>query len=97
MSIKIQNTPRKIVPEQVTFSKNSPVYIPLFFSDKTIKVQSVWELELENGERDAGKVKRNRIQFNCLPVGCHKLTVISGIPLLGQGTKICECLLYINE
>ncbi|MFA9487796.1 MULTISPECIES: hypothetical protein [unclassified Mannheimia] len=97
MSIKAKKEPHKILPEQATFSKSSPVYIPLFFANKKARVQTVWELELENGERDSGKVKRNRIQFNRLPVGCHKLTVIAGTPLLGQGTKIFECSLHIID
>lgn len=95
MLLRTEKAPRKRLPEKATFSENSPVYIPLFFADKTAKVQSVWELELENGERNSGKVKRNRIQFNRLPVGCHKLTVITGTPLLGNGTMIFECLLHI--
>ncbi|MDD0824851.1 hypothetical protein PTQ27_10315 [Mannheimia sp. AT1] len=86
----------KVIPEQISFSSSLPVYIPLFFADKTKKIQSVWELELENGERDAGPVKRNRIQFSRLPVGSHKLTVIIGKPLLGNGTKIYQCLLNIE-
>ncbi len=88
---------RKAVPEQVDFKYNSPVYIPIFLANKTAKVQAVWELELENGERDAGPVKRNRIQFTRLPVGCHKLTVIIGKPILGKGTDIYKCVLNINE
>ncbi|MEG9499213.1 hypothetical protein [Mannheimia indoligenes] len=97
MSIKTKKEPRKILPEQVAFSKNSPVYIPLFLADKTARVQAVWELELENGKRDSGKVKRNRIQFHRLPLGYHKLTVICGTPLLGQGTKIFDCSLHIID
>lgn len=87
---------RKVIPEQVSFSSSLPVYIPLFFADKTKKIQSVWELKLENGERDAGSVKRNRIQFTRLPIGSHKLTVIVGKPLLGNGTKVYQCILNIK-
>lgn len=87
----------KLIPEQMTFVQNMPVYIPLFLADKNAKVQAVWELELENGNRDAGPVKRNRIQFCGLPVGKHKLTVISGKPLLNQGTHIFQCLLHIHN
>lgn len=94
---KKNKAPYSMIPEQATFSKDLPVYIPLFLADKTTRVQVVWELELENGERDSGKVKRNRIQFKRLPVGCHKLTVISGTPFLGQGTKIVECSLHIID
>ncbi|HGO5854395.1 TPA: hypothetical protein ACK3JH_001276 [Mannheimia haemolytica] len=91
-----KKNPRKIIPEQATFDQNVPVYIPLFLADKNAKVQAVWELKLENGDRDTGPVKRNRIQFHGLPVGQHKLTVISGKPLLGQGTIISHCELFIQ-
>lgn len=79
-----RKTSRKIIPEQVNFDINLPIYIPLFLSDKTAKIQAVWELEQENGERDAGAVKRNRIQFRYLPEGVHKLTLIVGTPLLSK-------------
>ncbi|MEG9488266.1 hypothetical protein [Mannheimia indoligenes] len=99
MSIKTKKnkTSYSVLPEQVIFSKNSPVYIRLFWADKKAKIQSVWELEFENGDRDSGRVKRNRIQFHRLPLGCHKLTVICGTPLLGQGTKIVDCSLHIID
>lgn len=89
-------TSRKVIPEQVSFVKGVPVYIPLFFAEKTKKVQAVWELELENGERDSGIVKRKRIQFKSLPVGSHILTLILGQPFLGsKDTKIYQCNLNI--
>lgn len=91
-----QKNSRQVIPAQVSFSKGTPIYIPLFFADKTKKVQAVWELAFENGERDAGPVKRNRIQFERLPVGCHKLTLIVGQPLLGKGTKIYQCELNVK-
>lgn len=96
-SNKLPNTSRKIIPEQVYFTPNSPIYIPLFLADKTAKVQAVWELALENGERDAGSVKRNRIQFRSLPEGDHKLTLIVGKPLLSKGNTIYECTISINK
>lgn len=86
---------RKVIPEQLFFPVNAHIYIPLFLADTTIKIQAVWELELENGARDAGQVKRNRIQFNRLPIGCHKLTLILGQPLLGKGTEVYQSTLNI--
>lgn len=92
-----KNTSRKIIPEQVTFSHNSPIYIPLFLADKTAKVQSVWELELENGERDSGKVKRNCVQLARLPLGRHTLTLIVGQPILVKGTKVYQSIINIID
>ncbi|EXI63081.1 hypothetical protein MHD_02790 [Mannheimia granulomatis] len=88
---------RRVIPEQLYFCQSSPVYIPLFFADKTQKVQAVWELETENGERNSGTVKRNRIQFTNLPMGQHKLTLIVGKPLLGKGVNIYHSVLNISE
>lgn len=88
-----RKTSRKIIPEQVNFDIN----LPLFLSDKTAKIQAVWELEQENGERDAGAVKRNRIQFRYLPEGVHKLTLIVGTPLLSKGSKVYQCLIKVNK
>lgn len=87
---------RKIIPTQVNFMLGNPIYIPLFSADKTAKIRAVWELELENGERDSGTVKRNRIAFRELPEGNHTLTLIVGKPLLSQGTTIYKCTISIK-
>lgn len=87
---------RRIIPDNVFFSHNIPVYIPLFFSDKKKKVQAVWELELSNGERDSGVVKRNRIQLFNLPIGKHKLILIVGQPILSKGTKVYQSSINIG-
>ncbi|WP_025247882.1 hypothetical protein [Mannheimia varigena] len=87
---------RKIIPEQIHFSLNSPVYIPLFLADRTLKIQAVWQLELENGKRDSGKVKRNRIQLSNLPKGIHKLILIVGKPLLLKSASIYQCQINIS-
>lgn len=96
MSSKAKHTSRKIIPEQLSFALNAPVYIPLFLADKTLKLQAVWELELASGERRAGKVKRNRIQFSELPAGSHKLTLIAGKPILGKGVNIHHSVINIG-
>lgn len=90
-------TSRKVIPEQLNFAEGISVYIPLFFSEKNKKVQAVWELQLENGERYSGIVKRNRIQLPILPIGSHQLTLIIGQPILIKGTKLYYSTIHIHQ
>ncbi|KAE9541424.1 hypothetical protein HT665_03775 [Ursidibacter maritimus] len=88
---------RLAVPVSKEFKQNSPIFIPLFFADPTQKRQIVWELQLENGQCDSGRVSRNAINLPSLPIGIHHLTVIVGQNLLSKGHKIYECSLHISE
>lgn len=91
-----KSTSRKIIPQQLFFSQHSPIYIPLFSADRTKKIHAVWELQLENGERNSGNVKRNAIQLRNLPTGSHLLTLITGKPILGKGSNIYQCTINIK-
>ncbi|WP_373820019.1 hypothetical protein [Glaesserella sp.] len=97
---KTKNRPkgRQLIPATKSFTQNSPIFIPLFLADPTQKRQIVWELLLESGEREAGKVKRNAISLpRDLPVGHHQLTVIIGKNTLSNGYEIFHCQLHIQS
>lgn len=86
---------RQLLPVNVTFTADQPIFIPLFFADPTKKRQIVWELTLQNGEKLWGKAKRNAISIQRLPEGIHQLTVIVGMPLLSLNHKIYQCNIEI--
>lgn len=95
MQKKKQTSGRPVLPAENTFEQSRPVYISLFFADPHQKRQIVWELELEDGFRDAGKAKNNAINLPRLPLGKHKLTVIVGNPILEQRHRIYSSYITI--
>ncbi len=82
---------RQLLPENVVYTADQPIFIPLFFADPTKKRQIVWEITLQNGNKIWGKAKRNAISIQKLPEGIHQLTVIVGRPLLSLKYKIYQC------
>ncbi|AUI65444.1 MULTISPECIES: hypothetical protein [Glaesserella] len=90
-----RTTGRKLIPESLTFTQSQSIFIPLFFADPTIKRQIVWELKLENGQQDYGKIKRNALHFKQLPNGKHRLIIIVGDPILSKRHKIHYCQIEI--
>ncbi|MGX2950871.1 hypothetical protein ACWIW6_03860 [Ursidibacter sp. B-7004-1] len=95
--IKRTKLGRPVVPPSKEFKQNSPIYIPLFFADPTQKRQIVWELQLENGQRDSGRTSRNAINLPGLPAGAHYLTVIVGQNILSKEYKSYQCELIISN
>lgn len=87
---------RQLLPVNVRFTPEQPIFLPLFFADPTKKRQIVWELILQNGERMWGRAKRNAVSMQRLPKGIHQLTVIVGMPFLSLKHKIYQCNIEVQ-
>ncbi|OOH91070.1 hypothetical protein BMT54_03275 [Pasteurellaceae bacterium 15-036681] len=88
---------RSVLPTTKVVAYQQPIYIPLFFADSNPKRQILWQLELDNGIRDSGKVKRNAINLaGNLPIGTHLLNVIVGKDVLCENHSIYQCQLIVE-